>query len=78
MFRQWGRWQEERGCCCMFFTSLLSTTWLLLLGWAVTRANSQPDDSVISPNPIADALLEPPAYPRLINFSEFDVTLIGY
>lgn len=71
MLRQWGCWQERRegmllqACNCnVLYTSLLSASWLLLLGWAVTRASSQPDDPVISLKPIADALLEPPAHWR--------------
>ena len=56
--------RKKRGDAAMFFTSLLSASWLLLLGWAVTRASSQPDDPVISLKPIADALLEPPAHWR--------------
>ena len=58
--------RKKRGdAAAMFFTSLLSASWLLLLGWAVTRASSQPDDPVIvSPKPIADVLLEPPAHRR--------------
>jgi hypothetical protein len=43
--------------CNVLYTSLLSASWLLLLGWAVTRASSQPGDPVISLKPIADALL---------------------
>jgi len=46
----------------LFFTSLLSVSWLLVLGCAVTRASSQPDDpAVISPRLIAAVLFEPPA-----------------
>ena len=60
--------RKKRGdAAAMFFTSLLSATWLLLLllGCDVTRASSQPDDPVIvSPKPIADVLLEPPAHRR--------------
>lgn len=75
--------RKKRGdAAAMFFTSLLSASWLLLLlllVCAVTRASSQPDDPVISPKPIADVLLEPPAHTSEMNtiLCEFDVKLIG-
>jgi len=64
MGNNWGCCQEQRVVAAtILFTCLLFASWLLLLrlGWAVTRATSQPDHPAISLKQEADALLLPPA-----------------